>query len=84
MVNKIVTIEKKIVSKEKKIYIEFVMLSTARGFKNALKSKIFWRIVWIIALLAAWTFTIYQSTNLIISYSQYNAIANIKIQVYIL
>jgi hypothetical protein len=61
--------------------MEFVMLSTARGFKNAIKSRLFWRTIWIISLLAAWTFTIYQSTNLIIAYLRYDAVENIKIKV---
>ncbi len=81
LTSKITTIEKRIISREKRIYIEFVMLSTARGFKNALKSKLFWRTIWIISLLAAWTFTIYQSTNLIIAYLRYDAVENIKIKV---
>lgn len=68
---------------DKSIIVDFVNWTTASGFRPIYDSTIVWRIIWIVCILAGWTFAIYQSTMLIQKYLQYESIVTIQIEVVI-
>jgi anti-sigma-K factor RskA len=69
------------VSKEQRILISFAEETTASGFRSIYNSTNIWRVIWIVAIIAAWAFTIYQSTTLILKYLQYDTIVTVTLEV---
>jgi hypothetical protein len=60
---------------------EFAESTSTPGFGSFHRSRLLWRLLWIVVILAAWSFSAFQSIKLIINYLEYQSKVSVKIQV---